>query len=295
MRVVAHVSDLHFGRVDAEVARGLVADLRRARPDLVVVSGDLTQRARTAEFEAARAFLDSLPAPWLAVPGNHDIPLGDLGWRIARPLARYRRHVSTQASPSFEDEEIAVLGLNTARPFVWKEGWISREQIAVIEDHFGGLPEKTFRILVTHHPFIPPPGAPKTRIVGRAREALGVLERCGAQLMLAGHLHEHYHGDIRGHHETIRRSMLVAQAGTAISTRRRGGQPNEYNLLTLDMPTVHLEARAWDGAGFTLGSVARYDLVAGEWRLQGRARVAEPPTASASTPRPRGGPTPQEG
>src|SRR2546421_621876 len=115
MRILAHISDLHFGTESSPVVEGLLADLLAARPHLLVVSGDLTQRARTDQFAAARAFLDRVPFPQLIVPGNHDIPLYDVGRRFLRPLHRYRRLITPELSPTFYDDELAVLGVNTAR------------------------------------------------------------------------------------------------------------------------------------------------------------------------------------
>src|SRR3954471_16734760 len=99
MRTIAHISDLHFGRLDRPVAEGLVADLARHKPDLLVVSGDFTQRARERQFAAAAAYLKRLPTPQLVVPGNHDVPLFDVIRRIFFPLARYRRLISRDLRP----------------------------------------------------------------------------------------------------------------------------------------------------------------------------------------------------
>ncbi len=116
MRKLAHISDLHFGRIDEEVVEALLADLRSLGPDLIVVSGDLTQRGHRHQFREARAFLDRLSAPYLVVPGNHDIPGVNMLARFAAPFARYQRYIERDMRPLHLDAEIAVLGLNTARP-----------------------------------------------------------------------------------------------------------------------------------------------------------------------------------
>jgi 3',5'-cyclic AMP phosphodiesterase CpdA len=264
VRTIAHVSDLHFGREDLRVVEAVLADLAASRPHLVVVSGDLTQRARRREFRAARAFLDRLPAPALVVPGNHDIPLFDLARRFFRPLDRYRRIVADDLSPLFHDEDLAVLGLNTARSNVWKSGRLSRDQIEGMRAHFAPLPPRVFKVLVTHHPFLPPPGAKAGRVVGRGLQALQAAEACGVDLLLAGHLHVGFSGDIRAHYLTIRRSILVAQAGTATSLRVRG-EPNTYNVITVDGPALSLAVRGWDGARFAPLSAVRYVKRGEEW------------------------------
>ena len=125
MTTLAHISDLHFGAESPEVVEGLVEDLASIEPSLLVVSGDLTQRARRKEFAAARLFLDRIPSLRLVVPGNHDIPLFDLVRRFASPLARFRRYIDPDVDPFFSTDTVAVLGMNTARSNTWKDGRVS--------------------------------------------------------------------------------------------------------------------------------------------------------------------------
>lgn len=264
MRTIAHVSDLHFGREDPRVVEAVLEDVAAGRPDLVVVSGDLTQRARRRQFQAARAFLDRFPAPVLVVPGNHDVPLFDLARRFLRPLARYRALVTADLDPLFHDDELAVLGVNTARSNVWKSGRLSHAQIDGIRARLSPLPPRVFKVLVTHHPFVPPPGTGAGRVVGRGLQALEVAEACGVDLLLAGHLHVGFSGDVRAHHLSIRRSILVVQAGTATSLRVRG-EPNTYNLIIVDGPALSLAVRAWDGARFGPLTAVRYVKRDEEW------------------------------
>jgi 3',5'-cyclic AMP phosphodiesterase CpdA len=264
VRTLAHISDLHFGTEDPVVARGLLAELEAVAPALVVVSGDLTQRARRDQFAAARAFLDSIPAPLLVVPGNHDVPLYDVGRRFLSPLGRFRRYVSDEVNPSWSDDELLVVGVNTARSNVWKDGRISLEQIAGIRARLCAAPAERFKVLVSHHPFIPPPDDPAPSLVGRGLLALEAAAVCGADLVLSGHLHVGYTGDVRAYHVTIRRSILVAQAGTAISQRRRG-EPNAYNVITVDPPRLSFVVRSWDGAQFTALKEAGYVKEGEEW------------------------------
>ena len=249
MRTLAHISDLHFGTERPLVVDALREDLLALGPDLLVVSGDLTQRARRSEFLAARAFLDSLPFPRLVVPGNHDVPLDNLWMRVVRPYARYREIIADDLRPVHRDAEMIVMGLDTTRPSLWKDGRVSREQIAALSAEFCDAPKDVFRVLVTHHPFLPPTDSPTPSLVGRAGLALEALESCGAELMLAGHLHLGYHGDVRRHHLHLRRSILVAQAGTAVSRRTRG-EPNSYNVVRLDWPHIEVEIRESAGGAF---------------------------------------------
>jgi 3',5'-cyclic AMP phosphodiesterase CpdA len=261
---MAHLSDLHFGREHPRVVEAVLEDVAAARPDLVVVSGDLTQRARRRQFQAARAFLDRFPAPVLVVPGNHDIPLFDLARRFLRPLARYRALVTADLDPLFHDDELAVLGVNTARSNVWKSGHVSHAQIDGIRARLSPLPDRVFKVLVTHHPFVAPPGTRKGRVLGRGLQALQAAEACGVDLLLAGHLHVGFSGDVRAHYLSIRRSILVAQAGTATSLRVRG-EPNTYNVITVDGSALALAVRAWDGTRFAPLSSVRYVKRDLEW------------------------------
>jgi len=237
---LAHISDLHFGTEDPEMADRLVEELHALAPRLVIVSGDLTQRARRAQFRAARAYLDRLPAH-MVVPGNHDIPLYDIGRRMLSPLGRYRSMISEQLDPFHLEDDLAVLGLNTTRPKRWKEGSISARQVALIGDVFG---RAAHRVLFTHHPFIPPPPFPRMIVVHGQAAALPAIRTARVEVLLAGHLHLGYAGMVEGGP-----GLVSVQAGTAISRRRRG-QPNAYNVIRLGAGPVVVEPRVWDGERF---------------------------------------------
>jgi 3',5'-cyclic AMP phosphodiesterase CpdA len=241
---LAHLSDLHFGTEDALIADRLAGELAELRPRLVVISGDLTQRARRSQFAAARSYLDRLPAPLLVIPGNHDIPLYDVGRRVLAPMGRYRAMIADDLCPFHVDDDLAVLGLNTTRPTRWKEGSISSRQVELIHSRFAQVPATAHRVLVTHHPFIPPPSLPRTLVVHGQAAALPVIRRSGVELLLAGHLHVGYADAVAGGP-----GLLSVQAGTACSRRRRG-QPNAYNVIRLAEGGVAVEPRVWDGNAF---------------------------------------------
>ncbi len=272
MRTLAHLSDLHFGRTSARLVEAVLADVRALAPDLVVVSGDLTQRGRSAEYRAARSFLDRLPAPRLVVPGNHDIPLFDLARRFLSPLGRWRRHIGDELAPFHGDEELAVLGLNTARSLAWANGRVSHEQMALVRARLCGLAGSPFKVVVTHHPFLPPPGRPRAAVVGRVAQAMRVVQACGVDMILSGHRHR---SGVDGTHRLYRvaeHSALVVQAGTATSVRTRA-ERNAYNAITVESGVVGVRVRLWDGEGFADAGAATYARVEGEWRPRGaRAR-----------------------
>jgi 3',5'-cyclic AMP phosphodiesterase CpdA len=269
VKTLAHISDLHFGRIDQRVVEGLLADLTAKAPDMVVISGDLVQRAKPKHFKAARAFLDRLCSPYLVVPGNHDIPVYNLFQRFTDPFGNYKRYISQDFSPVYIDSEIAILGINTARSLIrdFSHGRMNTMQIQRVREVFSPLPETVFKVLFTHHPFLPPPDAPATKLVGRHKLALPALESCGVDLLLAGHLHRAYSGDIMTHHTQVARSILVAQASTATSTRLRN-EANAYNFITIDQPRVTFEVRSWEGAAFTGGLVSTWVRQGHRWTLE---------------------------
>jgi 3',5'-cyclic AMP phosphodiesterase CpdA len=270
MRTIAHISDVHFGRIDPVIAEAVVADVNAQKPSLVVMSGDFTQRARAGQYVQAAAFMKRLPQPQLVVPGNHDIPLFDVVSRFFAPLANYRKHITPDLAPVYRDDELLVIGINTARSFTfvlngfWKDGRISREQMQGIKRLACAAPAKVRKIVVTHHPFIPPPGGRIHGIVHGAAEALAEMAQCGVDLCLAGHLHMGYSGDVRTHHEAIKRSILSIQAGTATSTRRRG-EPNAYNLITTQGDRVTIQVRAWNGTMFENAALTSFTKRDGQW------------------------------
>ena len=274
MRTIAHISDLHFGRIDPAVVEGLVEDLSHRKPSVLVVSGDFTQRARERQYADAAAYLKRLPTPQLVVPGNHDIPLFDVIRRIFFPLHRYRKHITRDLRPVYQDDELIVLGINTARSFTHKSGWISTEQLLDVKLRVCPLPPNVFRVVVTHHPFIPAPRDPHSDVIVRGESYIDELEACGVDMLLAGHLHLAYHDDIRSHYKVAKRSILSVQAGTATSTRRRG-EPNAYNWITVSPDLCTVAVRAWnaDAQCFEESLVTRYHRVNHNWQREAQVPV----------------------
>lgn len=266
MRTLVHLSDLHFGRTDPAVLGPLVERVNQLQPHVVVVSGDLTQRARSQEFIAARRFLDALPRPQIVVPGNHDVPLYDVLSRFGKPLRKYRRYISADLEPAYIDDEIAVVGVNTARSLTVKQGRISREQIERVRERCAALAPGVLKVIVTHHPFDLPAGFERRQLVGRAALAMKAFAEVGADLLLAGHFHLSQSTRTSERHPLPGYAALAVQAGTATSTRARG-ETNSFNVLHAEPGRLCIERHAWDpDAGrFELAATERFVRNAQAW------------------------------
>ncbi len=245
MRILAHISDIHFGRVDVATVGPLRRAIEASKPDLVAISGDLTQRARTREFCEAREFLASLPSPQIVVPGNHDIPLHNLYARFVERLDKYREYITQDLEPVFSDEEMIVVGINTARSATIKSGRINTQQVSRIQKQLCAVKAPIVKVVVTHHPFDLPNGFQKRDLVGRAAEAMPDLAECGADLFLAGHLHVGFTGNTAVRYAIAGHAALIVQAGTATSTRGRS-EPNSFNIIRIDHPKIEVERLTWD-------------------------------------------------
>lgn len=247
MRTIVHLSDVHFGRVDPAIVAPLAAAIEALRPDLVAVSGDLTQRARRAQFRAARAFLDQLPRPQLIVPGNHDVPLFNLPARFLDPFGGYRRYINRDLEPAYGDTEVIAVGINSARTFPFHGGGrLNEEQVVRAATRLRDASPDAIRIVVTHHPFDLPDGHGDEHLVGRSTMAMQELAAAGADLFLAGHLHVSHVGHSAERYQIAGHSALVVQAGT-MSTRARG-ELNTFNVLRLDRPRIVVDRYSWDDA-----------------------------------------------
>jgi 3',5'-cyclic AMP phosphodiesterase CpdA len=266
---LVHLSDLHFGAHDERLVEAVDWQVDQLKPDLVVISGDFTQRARTEQFRQACEFLEDLRERGhevLGVPGNHDVPLYDVLRRFLSPLARYRRFIDESLCPFIELPDVAVLGINTARSLTFKDGRISEEQVDFIRETFARTQSEAMRILVTHHPlFALPVGGEIDRAIGRQALALDAVEESGVDMLLAGHNH---HASSQDASDLVTRAggVLVVQAGTATSTRVRE-QEQSFNVIDIVEGSVTIAVHAWKGDDFKPNDARRYDWQDGKWKL----------------------------
>ncbi|TMJ16610.1 MAG: metallophosphoesterase [Alphaproteobacteria bacterium] len=292
---IAHLSDIHFGAHDPNVVSGTEAWLDQQQPDLVIISGDFTQRARREQFEEASAYLNRLRASGhrvLAIPGNHDIPLYDVARRFGAPLRRYKRWISNDLCPWFEDDHVAVLGINTARSLTIKSGRLNREQMAMIEERFAKVPEDKTRILVTHHPLFAMPigeGTELSEAVGRHDDAVKSVCRAGVHIALAGHFHRTYAAAARKMVERAGKALVI-QAGTATSVRLRNEELQSFNWIHAHRNNdIELQVVAWDGHSFRRGNHVRFNYDGENWASK---TIADPPGQFAAPPPPPAPPLP---
>jgi len=288
MARIAHLSDLHFGAHDDTIATAVEAWLLERRPDLVVISGDFTQRAKVAQFRQASKWINRLRAaglPLLLIPGNHDVPLYDAVRRFLWPLHRYKRYISNDLCPFYEDEAVAILGLNTARSLTIKDGRLNHEQMALLRARFASVPPEKTRILVTHHPLFAMPigkGGEWSEAVGRHEHAVQAAREAGIHIALAGHFHRTYARAAQKMVEDAG-SALIIQAGTATSTRLRNAEPQSFNWLHVHRhDRIELQVVVWDGAAFRRASHVEYACRFGGWQSWD---VADPPVVGAQTAR----------
>lgn len=246
MRRIVHLSDLHFGKADESLVESLLDAVSTLQPDVVIVSGDLTQRARISQFVRARAFLSRLPKPLLAIPGNHDIPLNPFE-RFLRPLSKYRRFIDHELEPTYLDDELAVFAINTARRFAGERGSIHARQLARATRFFSNLDHSMLKVVVTHHPFDFPASVAEKYRVRNAQDAMRALAEVGADLFLAGHAHLCFAACSATRFKIAGHSALIVQAGTSISTRTRG-EANSFNLVTVARPAITVQAFQWESA-----------------------------------------------
>ena len=277
MSVLLHIADTHFGTERRSVVEALVALAAQQRPDLVVLAGDVTQRARPGQFRAAKAFVDRLGAPVLAVPGNHDIALFDPWARLTRPYARWAGAFGADLEPVHASAELLVVGVNTTRAWRHKNGEVSAAQIDRVAGLLATASPQQLRVVVVHQPAAVIRSRDRANLLRGHQAALQAWSVAGADLVLGGHIHLPYTLAPPG----LARRLWVLQAGTAVSSRTRAEVPNSVNIVRWNEPSGAHDTPAPQGSAAG-GSclVEQWDFVRDERRFVRRAVTPVQPERS---------------
>lgn len=242
--VLMHISDLHAGPpFRLQLAEQVAREAHELKPDLLVISGDFVQRADfRGQWQTIAAYLKTLPEPRLVVPGNHDVPLFNPFNRLFRSYSAYRRHISADLNPVFERPGLAVVGGCTAHGLTVDGGHLSDEQIATIERHFSGVPEGACKVAVLHHHVVNPPGSEGRNMISNADAAVQLLDRCGVELLLCGHIHVSYVGTTLDVRPDLRQGTIICQSGTTTSRRGKGREhgKNSYNVIEIEDHVIRI-------------------------------------------------------
>ncbi len=245
MRII-QLSDLHFGTERQHVVTALVEQIHQLQPDLLLLSGDITQRARRAQFQACERFLARLPSvPVLAVPGNHDLPLFNLCQRFVAPYAHFRRSFGHVLAPCYQSGEILVVGVNTTRPGKHIDGSFSAEKIARVAQRLEASAAR-IKIVMGHHPVDAVLGIDEKNIAAGAEAAVRAWSRAGMQLYLAGHIHYPFCARLDRRYPGVPANCWTLQAGTAVSSRVRDHKSNSFNLIEWRPEQQALQLERWD-------------------------------------------------
>jgi 3',5'-cyclic AMP phosphodiesterase CpdA len=253
VRQILHVSDVHFGPPHLpEVAEGVLALVADDPPDVVVVSGDLTQRAKPEQFRQARRWIDRFPVPTVVVPGNHDVPLYRFWERLFTPFGAYRRYFGEEMEPVYRDDELLIVGVNTAFNWTVKDGRITLRRLLELAELLEAAPDHLLKVVVAHHHLIPPPNFGTQRVLANAFEAIELFSSVGVDLILSGHLHQAYVGNSEEFYPKGRPPVVILHSGTTTSNRGRGGEreKNTCNWIRADgqsMVVSHLRWHPDDG------------------------------------------------
>lgn len=261
MRHLLHISDVHFGPPHLpELADKVLEFAERRRPDVVVLSGDLTQRAKPEQFRQARRFVDRLPAPCLVVPGNHDVPLYRVWERAFRPYWAYQTFFARELEPVWRDDELMLVGINTAHGMTLKEGRIRLSRLREVAELLADAGEGVFKVVVAHHHLTPPPRFGTQTVLSNAYEAIELFSAAGVEMVLSGHQHQTYVASSEEFYPTGRAPVLILHAGTTTSSRGRGSETdkNTFNWIRVDAETVLISHYHWERSVSEFVEISRH-------------------------------------
>lgn len=265
MITLLHVSDLHFGPpyVPA-VGEALLEAADILEPDIVVASGDFTQRAKEEQFRDARAFLNRMPSvPTVVVPGNHDVPLYRIAERVFSPYKWYRHYISEDLDQVVRTDDAVIAALDSTSPLRHiTNGRIDADQLRFCQAAFETATEDQVRIVVAHHHFAPAPDYEGGEVMPHAKRAIDAFTASKVDLILGGHLHRAYIGNSLDLYPGLDRDhgIIIVQSGT--STSRRGRvrerEKNSFNVIRITNEVIRITHYMYfdDQGGFA--SVSRH-------------------------------------
>lgn len=263
MITIAHISDLHFGREIPEIIQGLLLALALIRPDVVIISGDLTQRATTEEYQAAQQFLINLPYPYFIVPGNHDVSATDVVERFFNTWEKWQQYVTPNLEPVLSTPNYIAIGVNTARAagwyFDWSRGQISPQQIDFVSNTAKDASPDQLRIVVAHHPFWLPEIAEYRDVVQNRDEAINAFQKAGVDLILSGHVHMAYTQLLQG--------VLIVHSSTTFSNRTSENNPNGFNIIRGNREQLTIDFMQWNKSEFVKKEQQVFKRNQGGWQL----------------------------
>jgi 3',5'-cyclic AMP phosphodiesterase CpdA len=262
MRTVVHLSDLHFGRNDENVVKAIIKTVKKISPDVLIVSGDLTQRAKKEEFKKAKDFLNCFNIKKIVIPGNHDISLYNPVKRLLYPFHDYKKYISKNLEPIYCDKEVSIIGLNTARRNKITRGKITSEQAALISNFFKNA-GKAVRIVVAHHPFDLPDTYSHRKMVIGAKKVIHDLVAAEVDLILGGHMHITHTRSIADRYQIAGKAGLVIQAST-VSKRSRGEKPT-FNLIKIKPKNISILKYVFENNEFQIAAEEVYRLEESSW------------------------------
>ncbi|EGL53289.1 putative 3',5'-cyclic-nucleotide phosphodiesterase [Methylophaga aminisulfidivorans MP] len=261
MTTLLHISDLHFGRILTDVLEGLKRSIRVLAPEMIIISGDLTQRATAKEYQQAAEFLSSLNTPYFIVPGNHDLSTFRVVERFICPWRNWKKWIQSDLEPQFSTEDYQLMGINTARKagfyMDWSRGRISPSQIQQITQQMSHAPQQQLQLLVAHHPFWLPPQYEARHLIGGRDEALASFKGRGLDLILSGHVHIDYCHVLDG--------MIISHAGTTTSDRLLPDTPNSFNVIQGDKNRLTITRHHWQQGEFQLSQSQTFQRKNGQW------------------------------
>lgn len=253
---ILHLSDLHFGPpLSVEAAEAALRLAHDEALDLIVISGDFTQRAKRYQYEEARDYIKRLPSlPTIVVPGNHDVPLYRIFERLTAPYRLYKEYISDKLDSAHSIGGATIVALNSTAPWTAiSNGRITSSQLAWSERIFGEAQASSIKIVVAHHHFAPAPDYEKSPAMPFARRAIERFVTAGVELILGGHLHRAYIGNSLDLYPAPdpRHGIIIAQCGTTTSRRGRGREKekNSLNIIKIEEENIRIVHYLYMGLG----------------------------------------------